>query len=78
MDWSAATLWWLAAGALVAAHSLVPSGMDVPEGFLVAGVPAQLKRPVAGSPGEIWVKLNPPAYADLARRHLRGVAPVEG
>jgi carbonic anhydrase/acetyltransferase-like protein (isoleucine patch superfamily) len=67
----------IGARALVAAHALVPAGMEVPDGFLVAGVPAQLKRPVAGSPGELWVKLNPPAYADLAQRHLRGVAPLE-
>jgi carbonic anhydrase/acetyltransferase-like protein (isoleucine patch superfamily) len=51
--------------------------MEVPDGFLVAGVPAQLKRPVEGSPGEMWVKLNPPAYAELAQRHLRGIELVE-
>lgn len=67
----------IGARALVAAGALVPAGMEVPDGFLVAGVPAQLKRPVAGSPGEMWVKLNPPAYADLAQRHLRGVTPVD-
>ena len=67
----------IGAHALVAAHSLVPSGMSVPDGFLVAGVPAQLKRPVEGSPGEIWVKFNPPAYAELAQRHQRGITPVE-
>ena len=68
----------IGARALVAAHALVPAGMEVPDGFLVAGVPAQLKRPVAGSPGELWVKLNPPAYADLAQRHQRSIALVEG
>ena len=68
----------IGARALVAAGSLVPAGMEVPDGYLVAGVPAQIKRPVEGSPGEIWVKLNPPAYADLAQRHQRGITPVEG
>ncbi len=29
---------------IVAANSLVPAGMDVPEGSLVAGVPARIKR----------------------------------
>lgn len=67
----------IGARALVAAGAVVPAGMDVPEGYLVAGVPAQLKRPVAGSPGEFWVKANPPAYADLAQRHLRGITAVE-
>jgi carbonic anhydrase/acetyltransferase-like protein (isoleucine patch superfamily) len=62
--------------ALVAAGSLVPANMNVPDGFLVAGVPAQVKRPVEGSPAEMWVKLNPSAYADLAERHRRGIDPV--
>jgi carbonic anhydrase/acetyltransferase-like protein (isoleucine patch superfamily) len=67
----------IGARALVAAHALVPAQMEVPEGFLVAGVPAQVKRPVPGSPAEIWVKFNPPAYAELAQRHMRGITPVE-
>ena len=66
----------IGARALVAAHSLVPSGMSVPDGFLVAGAPAQVKRPVTGSPAEMWVKLNPAAYAELAQRHARGIEPV--
>ena len=68
----------IGARALVAAGSLVPSGMQVPEGFLVAGTPAQVKRPVEGSPAAMWVKLNPPAYAELAQRHARGIAPLDG
>ncbi|MDQ1404318.1 MAG: hypothetical protein QOG03_2634 [Actinomycetota bacterium] len=66
----------IGAGALVAAHSVVASNFEVPPGFLVAGSPAVVKRPVAGSPAEMWVKMNPPAYADLAARHMRGVAEV--
>jgi carbonic anhydrase/acetyltransferase-like protein (isoleucine patch superfamily) len=67
----------IGARALVAAHALVPAGMEVPDGFLVAGVPAQVKRPVEGSPAEMWVKFNPAAYADLAQRHMRGATLVE-
>jgi carbonic anhydrase/acetyltransferase-like protein (isoleucine patch superfamily) len=63
-------------GALVAAHSLVAANFDVPAGFLAAGSPAVIKRPVEGSPAEMWVKMNPPAYADLAARHLRGISEV--
>ncbi len=61
---------------LVAAGAVVPAGMTVPEGVLVAGVPAQVKRPLAGTPGERWVQVNPEAYRALAQRHRRGVAPV--
>ncbi|HZQ27287.1 MAG TPA: gamma carbonic anhydrase family protein [Acidimicrobiales bacterium] len=66
----------IGAGALVAAHSLVAAGANIPPGFLAAGVPAQVKRPVAGSPAEMWVLMNPPAYAELARRHKEGVSPI--
>jgi carbonic anhydrase/acetyltransferase-like protein (isoleucine patch superfamily) len=67
----------IGARSLVAAHSLVPAGQFVPEGFLVAGAPAEVKRPVEGSPAEMWVRMNPPAYAELAQRHLRGLTPID-
>lgn len=66
------------ARALVAAHSLVASGAEVPAGMLAAGSPAVVKRAVEGTPAEMWVKMNPPAYADLARRHASGVHLVDG
>lgn len=67
----------IGARSLVAAHSLVSAGQFVPEGFLVAGAPAEVKRPVEGSPAEMWVRMNPPAYAELAQRHIRGIKLVE-
>jgi carbonic anhydrase/acetyltransferase-like protein (isoleucine patch superfamily) len=66
------------AGALVAAGSVVASGFRVPDGFLAAGSPAVVKRPVAGSPAEMWVRMNPPAYAELAQRHREGILPFSG
>jgi carbonic anhydrase/acetyltransferase-like protein (isoleucine patch superfamily) len=59
----------IGAGCLVAAHSLVGSGVDIDPGMFVAGAPAVVKRPLAGTSSEWWVKENPAAYADLARRH---------
>jgi carbonic anhydrase/acetyltransferase-like protein (isoleucine patch superfamily) len=50
--------------------------MEVPEGMLVAGVPAQVKREITGTPSEFWVKANPGAYADLAQRHRAGIQAV--
>jgi carbonic anhydrase/acetyltransferase-like protein (isoleucine patch superfamily) len=64
------------AGSLVAAGAVVPSGMEVPEGVLAAGVPAVVKREIAGTPSEFWVKSNPPAYKDLAKRHRDGIAEI--
>lgn len=66
----------IGARSLVAAGAVVPANMEVPEGVLVAGVPAEVKRPIAGTPSEFWVKANPGAYAELARRHVAGVRPV--
>jgi carbonic anhydrase/acetyltransferase-like protein (isoleucine patch superfamily) len=67
----------IGARTLVAAHSLVAAGADIPAGVLAAGAPAVVKKPLAGTPAEWWVQMNPPAYADLARRHAAGVAPVD-
>lgn len=64
------------AGALIAALSLVPAGAQIPPGVLAAGVPAVVKRPLAGTPAESWVKLNPTYYPALARRHVTGVRPI--
>ncbi|MFN8036279.1 MAG: gamma carbonic anhydrase family protein [Acidimicrobiia bacterium] len=61
------------ARSLVAAGSVVPAGATIPEGFLAAGSPAVVKRPVAGSPSEFWVAVNPGAYQELAQRHRAGV-----
>ena len=33
----------------------------------------EIKRPITGSPAELWVQTNPAAYAELATRHRGGV-----
>ena len=58
---------------MVAAHSLVAAGAEIPDEVLAAGSPAVVKRPIVGTGAEFWVKVNPGAYADLARRHAAGV-----
>ena len=45
----------------------------VPPGVLAAGAPAVVKREIAGTPAEMWVKLNPVYYPELAQRHIRGL-----
>jgi len=65
------------ARSLVAAGAVVPAGMVVPPGVLVAGDPAEVKGPLAGTAAERWVRVNSEAYQALARRHLAGVRPVE-
>jgi carbonic anhydrase/acetyltransferase-like protein (isoleucine patch superfamily) len=66
----------IGARTMVAAHSLVAANADIPDEVLAAGSPAVVKRPIAGTPAEFWVKTNPSAYAELAQRHRAGVRPV--
>ncbi|HTL86592.1 MAG TPA: gamma carbonic anhydrase family protein [Acidimicrobiia bacterium] len=61
------------ARSLVAAGSVVSAGFRVPPGMLAAGAPAVIKRPVKGTGAELWVDMNPGAYAELAQRHRAGV-----
>jgi carbonic anhydrase/acetyltransferase-like protein (isoleucine patch superfamily) len=63
----------IGARSLVAAGALVRAGTEIPPDVLVAGIPAVVKGPVPGTPSEFWVKNNPIAYRDLARRHREGV-----
>src|SRR5436309_5100084 len=47
------------ARALIAAGSVVSANQEIPSGVLAAGAPAQVKRPIDGTPSEFWVKANP-------------------
>ena len=63
----------IGAGSMLAAFSLVSPGTEIPAGVLAAGAPAVVKKPIAGTGAEMWVKLNPTYYPELAQRHIRGV-----
>ncbi|MFJ8695732.1 gamma carbonic anhydrase family protein [Streptomyces roseolilacinus] len=58
----------LGAGSLVAAQALVPQGMRVPPGSLVAGVPAKVRRQLTDEERE-GIRVNAALYRDLARAH---------
>ena len=62
--------------ALVAAGSVAAPNAVIPDGVLAAGSPAEVKRPIEGTTAEFWVKVNPAAYRDLARRHRLGITEV--
>ncbi len=64
------------ARAMVAAGSLVTPGTEIPEAVLALGAPCRVKGPLAGTPGERWVKINPAGYQALAQRHRVGVQPA--
>jgi carbonic anhydrase/acetyltransferase-like protein (isoleucine patch superfamily) len=62
---------------LIAAMSLVQSGVQIPPGVLAAGVPAVVKKEIAGTAAEFWIDMNPTYYPALAQRHLVGTRLVE-
>jgi len=55
-------------GSLIAAQALVPQGMQVPPGSLVAGVPAKVKRQLTEEELE-GIKFNAVGYMELAKAH---------
>lgn len=63
----------IGADAFVAASSFVKAGFEVPDGHLVAGVPARVLRPL--TPEELqWKRSGTRAYQQLAERSQRMVA----
>jgi carbonic anhydrase/acetyltransferase-like protein (isoleucine patch superfamily) len=61
---------------MVAAGAVVTGGMQIPDETLAIGIPAKVKGPLAGTPAEFWVKMNPEAYRDLARRYRESLKPI--
>jgi carbonic anhydrase/acetyltransferase-like protein (isoleucine patch superfamily) len=63
--------------AMVAAGAIVPEGMEIPARHLAAGVPATVKKELAGRSLE-WVQKAGPDYQELATQYLAqgiGTAP---
>jgi carbonic anhydrase/acetyltransferase-like protein (isoleucine patch superfamily) len=67
----------IGARSMIAAMSLVQPGVHIPPGVLAAGVPAQVKKEIAGTQAEFWVKMNPVYYPELAQRHVNGIEPID-
>jgi carbonic anhydrase/acetyltransferase-like protein (isoleucine patch superfamily) len=63
--------------AMVAAGALVTPDTEIPDDMLALGTPAKVRGPLAGTPAERWVQVNPEAYQALAQRHKAGIALIE-
>lgn len=59
----------IGAGSLVAALSVVPAGMQVPDATLVAGAPARVRKTLEGE-SAAWVKESAAHYVELSRAYL--------
>ena len=55
--------------ALVAAGSVVPSGMEVPSRTLVAGSPATVRKRLEGESAD-WIRTGAEHYVELSREYL--------
>jgi carbonic anhydrase/acetyltransferase-like protein (isoleucine patch superfamily) len=62
----------LGAGAMLAAGAVLAEGREVPAGHLAAGVPAQVKKPLAGSSAR-WVASAAGHYQANGRRFRKGL-----
>jgi carbonic anhydrase/acetyltransferase-like protein (isoleucine patch superfamily) len=67
----------LGAGSMLAAGAVLPEGKEVPPGHLAAGVPATVKKPLAGSSGN-WVQTAAQHYQHRAVTYKAKLKPVDG
>jgi carbonic anhydrase/acetyltransferase-like protein (isoleucine patch superfamily) len=56
---------------IVGAGALVTPGTDIPEGSMVMGAPAKVKRPLTDAE-RAWIAASASNYVTLARRYLAG------
>jgi carbonic anhydrase/acetyltransferase-like protein (isoleucine patch superfamily) len=67
----------LGAGSMLAAGAVLPEGKEIPPGHLAAGVPATIKKPLAGSSGN-WVQTAAQHYQQRAVTYKAKLKPVDG
>ncbi len=65
----------LGAGAMLAAGAVLAEGREIPARHLAAGVPATVKKELAGSSGD-WVGMAAHHYQDRAIRYRAGLKAV--
>ena len=67
----------LGAGSMLAAGAVLTEGQEIPPGHLAAGVPATVKKPLAGSSGN-WVQTAAQHYMDRAVIYRAKLKAVDG
>jgi carbonic anhydrase/acetyltransferase-like protein (isoleucine patch superfamily) len=67
----------LGAGSMLAAGAVLTEGKEIPPGHLAAGVPATVKKPLAGSSGN-WVQTAAQHYRDRAVIYRAKLKAVDG
>jgi len=67
----------LGKGSLLAAGAVLAEGSEVPAGYMAAGVPAIVKKPLDGSSGN-WVGITAQHYRDRAVAYREKLRPIRG
>jgi carbonic anhydrase/acetyltransferase-like protein (isoleucine patch superfamily) len=67
----------LGAGSMLAAGAVLQEGNTIPPGHLAAGVPAKVKKPLAGSSAK-WVGNAAKHYQDRAVAYRAKLKPLDG
>ena len=62
---------------LIAAHSLVTGETKIPDEVFVAGSPATVRGPIAGTGAERWVNMSSATYQGLADRYRAGLGEIQ-
>ena len=65
----------LGRGSLLAAGAVLGEGSEVPAGYLAAGVPAAVKKPLEGSSSN-WVRISAQHYRDRAVAYREKLRPT--
>jgi len=65
----------LGAGSMLAAGAVLTEGSEVPPGHLAAGVPATVKKPLAGS-SDGWVSSSARHYQERSVKYRAGLKPL--
>jgi carbonic anhydrase/acetyltransferase-like protein (isoleucine patch superfamily) len=65
----------LGSGSMLAAGAVLAEGVEIPPGHLAAGVPAVVKKELAGASGN-WVASSARHYKDRAVRYRAGLKPI--
>jgi carbonic anhydrase/acetyltransferase-like protein (isoleucine patch superfamily) len=65
----------LGAGSMLAAGAVLQEGKSVPPGYMAAGVPATVKKPLDGSSSN-WVRISAQHYRDRAVAYRANLRPV--
>ena len=61
---------------IIAANSLVPEGMEIPDGSLVVGSPAVIKRPIKEE-HKIFLEAGAEHYVENSKRYQSELKPID-